>query len=138
MGDDDLDFLHEAHCHGGDRRCRRIYRAWSACCPNTDSRAVGDIVEAVSDPWLRIEVLDGEIPASAWRRANAEVLLDAAIADRAVRWSWRVHDLGVVFEVAFRTEQIRDEFCRRISVKEALEAAPDPRRGLTVKSGGGD
>jgi len=92
----------------------------------------------VSDPWLLIEVLDGEVPASEWRRAHAETLIDAAIADRAVRWSWRVHGCGVVFEIAFRTDRIRDEFCSRLSVKNALDAVPDPQCGLKVLPGGGD
>ncbi|GAA4524943.1 hypothetical protein [Amycolatopsis samaneae] len=92
----------------------------------------------MSDPWLRIEVLDGEVPASAWRRAYAEALVDAAIADRAVRWSWRVHCRGVVFEIAFRTERVRDEFRQRPAVRAALDATPDPRHGLTVIPGGGD
>jgi hypothetical protein len=96
------------------------------------------IVGVVSDPWLLIEVLDGEVPASEWRRAHGEAFLDASIADRAVRWSWRVHSRGVVFEIAFRTERIRDEFRSRHSIKAALDAVPDPQYGLTIVSGGGD
>ncbi|MFF4598131.1 hypothetical protein [Amycolatopsis sp. NPDC001319] len=92
----------------------------------------------MSDPWLLIEVLDGEVPASAWRRAYADVLVDAAIADRAVRWSWQVNDHGVVFEIVFRTERIRDEFCHRLSVKAALDSTPNPQRGLNIIPGGGD
>jgi hypothetical protein len=96
------------------------------------------IVAVVSDPWLLIEVLDGTVPASEWRRAHGEAFLDAAIADLAVRWSWRVHSRGVVFEIAFRTERIRDEFRSRQSIKAALGAVPDPRYGLSVVPGGGD
>jgi hypothetical protein len=92
----------------------------------------------VSDPWLLIEVLDGEVPASEWRRAHGEAFIDAAIADRAVRWSWRAHDRGVVFEIAFRTEDIRDEFRDRPSIRAALDAVPDPRCGLNIVPGGGD
>jgi hypothetical protein len=92
----------------------------------------------VSDPWLLIEVLDGVVPASKWRRAHGGALLDAALADRAVRWSWRVISRGVVFEIAFRTERIRDEFCSQHSVKAALDAVPDPQRGITIVPGGGD
>ncbi|WP_158895689.1 hypothetical protein [Amycolatopsis anabasis] len=92
----------------------------------------------MSDPWLRIEVLDGKVPASEWRRAHADTLVDAAIADRAVRWSWRVHTRGVVFEIAFRTERIRDEVRGQLAVKAALDAVPDPRHGLNVVPGGGD
>ncbi|MFD2469744.1 hypothetical protein [Amycolatopsis silviterrae] len=88
------------------------------------------------DPWLRILVLDGETPASAWRRTYADALVDAAIADRAVRWSWRDHEHGVVFEISFRTGAIRDEFHDQPPVKAALEAVPDPRHGLTITSGG--
>ncbi|MFB9931957.1 hypothetical protein ACFORO_27605 [Amycolatopsis halotolerans] len=92
----------------------------------------------MSDPWLLIEVLDGETPASTWRRTYFDALLKAAIIDRAVRWSWRTHERGVVFEIAFRTEAIRDEFCDQPAVKAALEAVPDPRHGLAITPGGGD
>lgn len=92
----------------------------------------------MSDPWLLIEVLDGETPASTWRRTYFDTFLKAAIIDRAVRWSWRSHERGVVFEIAFRTETIRDEFCDQPSVKAALEAVPDPRHGLSITPGGGD
>jgi hypothetical protein len=96
------------------------------------------IVVVVSDPWLLIEVLDGEVPASEWRRAHGEAFFDAAMADRAVRWSWRVHSRGVVFEIAFRTERIRDEFRSRQSINAALDAVPDPQYGLRIVPGGGD
>ncbi|WP_329066657.1 hypothetical protein [Amycolatopsis sp. NBC_01480] len=92
----------------------------------------------MSDPWLRIEVLDGPVPARDWRSAHAEALVTAAIADRAVRWHWRESGRGVVLEVAFRTEQIRDEFRDQLAVKAALDAVPDPRHGLNVVPGGGD
>ncbi|WP_410638506.1 hypothetical protein [Amycolatopsis sp. lyj-346] len=92
----------------------------------------------MSDPWLLIEVLDGPVSASEWRHAHAGALIDAAIADRAVRWSWQVRSRGVAFEIVFRTERIRDEFCSRLSVKAALDAVPDPRYGLNVVPGGGD
>ncbi len=90
----------------------------------------------MSDPWLSIEVLDGESSASDWRRTYSDALLKAAIIDRAVRWSWRTHERGVVFEIAFRTEAIRDEFCDQPSVRTALDAVPDPRHGLTITPGG--
>ncbi|AUI59592.1 hypothetical protein BKN51_16100 [Amycolatopsis sp. BJA-103] len=92
----------------------------------------------VTDPWLRIEVLDGSVPASEWRRAHADALIDAAIADRAVRWSWREHRRGVVFEIAFRTERIRDEFCGQLLVKAVLGAVPDQESGEdgVIRTGG--
>ncbi len=90
----------------------------------------------MSDPWLSIEVLDGESSASDWRRTFSDALLKAAIIDRAVRWSWRTLERGVVFEIAFRTEAIRDEFCAQPSVRTALDAVPDPRHGLTITPGG--
>ncbi|MYW91791.1 hypothetical protein G3I59_14600 [Amycolatopsis rubida] len=89
----------------------------------------------MSDPWLSIEVLDGEVPASDWRRTYSDALRKAAITDRAVRWSWRTHERGVVFEIAFTTEAIRDEFCDQPSVRTALGAVPDPRHGITIASG---
>ncbi|WP_336162060.1 hypothetical protein [Amycolatopsis sp. VC5-11] len=81
-------------------------------------------------------MLDGESSASDWRRTYSDALLKAAIIDRAVRWSWRTHERGVVFEIAFRTEAIRDEFCDQPSVRTALDAVPDPRHGLTITPGG--
>lgn len=116
----------------------RPLRGNGVCRNQAGWHARGRILMAVSDPWLLIEVLDGEVSASEWRRAHAETLIDAAIADRAVRWSWRVHDRGVVFEIAFRTDRIRDEFCGRFSVRTALDAVPDPQCGLNVLPGGGD
>lgn len=90
----------------------------------------------MSDPWLSIEVLDGESSASDWRRTFSDALLKAAIADRAVRWSWQTHERGVVFEIAFRTDAIRDEFCAQPSVRTALDAVPGPRHGLTITRSG--
>lgn len=84
------------------------------------------------DPWLSIEVHDGDVPASEWRRAHAEALVGQAIADRAVRWSWRVLERGVAFDIAFRTEEIRDEFRTQPAVRAALDAVPDPEHGLTI------
>ncbi|MGW4400608.1 hypothetical protein ACWEHA_35400 [Amycolatopsis nivea] len=90
----------------------------------------------MSDPWLLIEVLDGESPASDWRRTYSDALLKSAITDRAVRWSWRTHERGAVFEIAFKTEAIRDEFCDQPPVRTALDAVPDPPHGLTITRGG--
>ncbi|MCG3756598.1 hypothetical protein [Amycolatopsis sp. Poz14] len=81
-------------------------------------------------------MLDGESSASDWRRTYSDALLKAAIIDRAVRWSWRTHERGVVFEIAFKTEAIRNEFCDQPSVRAALDAVPDPRHGLTITPGG--
>jgi hypothetical protein len=82
------------------------------------------------DHWLSIEIFDGEFPASSWRRAHGDNLTEAAITNGALRWQWHNHRWGVVLELEFRDEQQRDRFRDLPAVTAALDAVPDPVRGL--------
>src|SRR4051794_30905265 len=44
--------------------------------------------------WLTVEVLDGEVPASAWRRAHETALVEAAITNGASFWDWQTTPWG--------------------------------------------
>ena len=89
------------------------------------------------DHWLSIEIFDGEFPASSWRRAHGDNLTEAAITNGALRWQWHNHRWGVVLELEFRDEQQRDRFRDLPAVTAALDAVPDPVRGLLVYPGRG-
>jgi hypothetical protein len=43
------------------------------------------------DQWLSIEVFDGEFPASSWRRAHGDNLIEAALTNGVLRWEWHDH-----------------------------------------------
>lgn len=90
------------------------------------------------DFWLTIEVLDGtEYPASSWRRAHGEQLIEAAVTNRARQWLWHEHRWGVVLEIEFSDEEARDAFRRLPVVTAVLDSAPDPVTGLMVYPGRG-
>jgi hypothetical protein len=95
------------------------------------------VLSGVMDPWLTIEIFDGEFPASSWRRAHGDNLTEAAITNGAWRWQWHEHQWGVVLELEFRDEQQRDRFRDLPAVCAALDAVPDPGRGLLVYPGRG-
>ncbi|MGQ0839663.1 hypothetical protein [Actinokineospora sp.] len=89
------------------------------------------------DHWLSIEVLDGEFPASAWRRAHGDHLTEAAITNGALRWQWHEHRWGVVIELEFTDDEARDRFCGLPAVTAVLDAVPDSLSGLLVYPGRG-
>ena len=88
--------------------------------------------------WLTIEVLDGGVPASEWRRSYEDVLVESAISQGAVYWEWHDTRWGVVLELAFRDDDDRWERYRVLPViRAALDAVPDPLHGLIVYRGRG-
>jgi hypothetical protein len=87
--------------------------------------------------WLSIEVFDGAFPASRWRAAHAESLLEAAVTNGATDWVWHEHRWGVVIELAFEQEWRREAFRDLPAVRAALDAVPDPVSGLLVYRGRG-
>jgi hypothetical protein len=89
------------------------------------------------DYWLSIEVLDGERPASEWRRAHGDDLTEAAVTNGARQWRWHEHSWGVVIELEFTSDEQRDRFRRLPAVRAALDAVPDPANGLLVYPGRG-
>jgi hypothetical protein len=93
-------------------------------------------VEDVAE-WLSIEVFDGAFPATLWRNAHGESLVEAALTNGAENWEWHEHRWGVVLEIAFSEEDRRDAFRTLPAVRAALDAVPDPVSGLLVYRGRG-
>jgi len=89
------------------------------------------------DHWLSIEVFDGELSASRWRLAYGDALTEAALTNGAEQWVWHEHRWGVVLEIEFSSDETRDAFRRLPVVTAALDAVPDPVRGLLVYPGRG-
>jgi hypothetical protein len=89
------------------------------------------------DHWLTIEVFDGESTATLWRLARGDALTEAALTNGAEQWVWHEHRWGVVLEIEFRSEESRDAFRTLPVVTAALDAVPDPARGLLVYPGRG-
>ncbi|MGW5721555.1 hypothetical protein ACWEVP_35645 [Amycolatopsis sp. NPDC003865] len=89
------------------------------------------------DQWLTIEVFDGESTATLWRLAHGDALTEAALTNGAEQWVWHEHRWGVVLEIEFTSESRRDAFRGLPAVTAALDAVPDPARGLLVYPGRG-
>jgi hypothetical protein len=91
----------------------------------------------MSEPWWSIEVLDGEFSARLWREAHGAALIEAAITRGVVDWNWEIHPWGMVFEVSFREAGAWLAFRHLPAVTAALDAVPDPVRGLLIYPGRG-
>ncbi|MFJ7212283.1 hypothetical protein [Amycolatopsis sp. NPDC098790] len=89
------------------------------------------------DQWLTIEVFDGKSSATLWRLAHGDALTEAALTNGAEQWVWHEHRWGVVLEIEFASESRRDAFRGLPVVTAALDAVPDPVRGLLVYPGRG-
>jgi len=87
--------------------------------------------------WLSIEVFDGAFPATLWRNAHGEALVEAALTNGAMNWEWHQHRWGVVLEISFTEEDRREAFRSLPAVRAALDAVPDPVSGLLVYPGRG-
>ena len=87
--------------------------------------------------WWSIEVFDGPVPAARWKDAYSSSLIESAISNGAVDWTWHEHRWGVVFEVAFNHNTQWEAFRELPSVRAALDAVPDPVNGLLVYRGRG-
>jgi hypothetical protein len=87
--------------------------------------------------WLTIEVFDGEVPASGWRRAHEEDLIEAAVTNGASFWDWHSTRWGVVLELLFPSDDRLERYRLLPVVRAALDAVPDPAHGLVVYRGRG-
>jgi len=88
--------------------------------------------------WWSIEVFHGEkLPASRWRDAYEDALIEAAITHGALYWEWQELTFGVIFEVCFATDEQWEAFRGLPAVRGALDAVPDPVNGLLVYRGRG-
>jgi hypothetical protein len=87
--------------------------------------------------WWSIEVLDGRASAARWKDAHGSSLVEAALTNGAVDWTWHEFRWGVILEVAFPDESRWDRFYDLPAVQAALDAAPDPVSGLVIHRGRG-
>lgn len=87
--------------------------------------------------WWSIEVLNGPFSADRWRDAHGRSLFEAAVTHGALDWSWQSTEWGLVLEVEFQDEEAWSVFRRLPAVQAALDAVPDPVRGLFVFPGRG-
>ncbi|MFF5083703.1 hypothetical protein ACFY36_42200 [Actinoplanes sp. NPDC000266] len=88
--------------------------------------------------WWSIEVLDGPGgSARAWRDGLGTALTEAAITHGAYQWEWHTHTWGVLFEIAFVSDERWTAFRALPLVTAALDAVPDPVHGLYVYPGRG-
>jgi hypothetical protein len=87
--------------------------------------------------WWSIEVFHGRFSAARWKDAHGASLVEAALTNGAVDWAWHEHRWGVVLEVAFRDEWRWEFFYELPAVQAALDAVPDPVKGLLVHRGRG-
>lgn len=88
--------------------------------------------------WMSIEVFDGDFyPAASWAESFGDSLVESALSEGAVDWSWHPTSWGTVFEVAFEDEQAWERFRALLSVRAALEAVPNPVNGVLIYKGRG-
>lgn len=87
--------------------------------------------------WLTIEVLDGDVPASGWRGAYGNALVEAAVTHGASFWDWHTTRWGVVLELVFDSDDRLERYRSLPVVRAALDAVPDRTSGLLVYRGRG-
>jgi hypothetical protein len=87
--------------------------------------------------WWSIEVLNGPFSADRWRDAHGRALFEAAVTHGALDWSWQPTEWGLVLEVEFPDADAWSAFRQLPGVQAALDAVPDPVRGLFVFPGRG-
>jgi hypothetical protein len=87
--------------------------------------------------WLTVEVFDGDVPASGWRRAHENALIEAALTHGASFWDWHTTRWGVVLELVFDSDERLERYRSLPVVRAALDAVPDRVHGLLVYRGRG-
>jgi hypothetical protein len=88
--------------------------------------------------WWSIEVFDGATSSAArWQDAHGNALIEAAVTHGAYDWEWHHSSWGLVFEIAFRSDDRWPSFRDLPAVRAALDAVPDPINGLHVYPGRG-
>jgi hypothetical protein len=92
--------------------------------------------DAVAE-WLTVEVVDGEFPASRWRRSYEDALVEAALTHGADSWTWHVTRWGLVLELLFSTDEQLERFRGLPVIRAALDAVPDRAHGLIIYRGRG-
>ncbi|MBW3555630.1 MAG: hypothetical protein KY454_01700 [Actinobacteria bacterium] len=84
---------------------------------------------------MSIEVFDGPSSAASWADAWGDTLVETALGCGALDWSWHRGSFGTTFEVAFADAEAWERY--RESLRNALDAVPDPVSGLLVYRGRG-
>lgn len=85
-----------------------------------------------------MDVEDGAVDtATGWREAYAHGLTESLITNGAESWQWFEHSWGVVLEVAFTGEEKWAGWLALPGTRAALDAVPDPVRGLLIHRGHG-
>lgn len=87
--------------------------------------------------WFSIEVFDGSSSARAWKAAYGDAIVAAAHTYGVFDWEWRELSWGVVLEVELPDEFAWTSLLAATAVRAALDAVPDPVRGLSVHRGRG-
>ncbi len=87
--------------------------------------------------WFSIEVSDGPGSARAWADVQGDALVQAGLGLGATDWEWHHHPWGSVLEIELHDEATFERFRALPVVVAALEAVPDPLRGLLVHRGRG-
>jgi hypothetical protein len=84
-----------------------------------------------------IEVCDGRFTAATWRAMHSQSLIEAAVTHGAQEWHWVDAPFGVVLELGFGDVDDWLRFRHLPAVTAALDAVPDPVRGLYIYAGRG-
>src|ERR1700754_4994360 len=88
--------------------------------------------------WWSIEVFDGATrSAASWQDTHANSLVEAAISHGAYEWQWHRESWGVLFEIAFLSDERWTTYRALRVVRAALAAVPDPVTGLLIYPGRG-
>jgi len=87
--------------------------------------------------WFSIEVFDGPTSARAWREAYGDALVAAAHTEGMSAWEWHELSWGVVLEVELRDDLAWLRLLAVPAARAALDAVPDPLRGLAIHRGQG-
>ncbi len=88
--------------------------------------------------WWSVEVSDSSAgSARGWLDSLGNALTEAAVTHGAYEWNWHTHSWGVLFEIAFASDERWAEFRAWAAATSALDAVPDPANGLHVYPGRG-
>ncbi len=87
--------------------------------------------------WFSIEVSDGSSSAREWLDRYGDHIINAAQREGLADWEMRQLPWGVVIELELTDEFVWEQVRSHPAVGAALDAVPDPVRGLLVHRGRG-
>ena len=102
-----------------------------------DRAAVRGLASCAVAEWFSIEVFDGSSSARAWKEAYGDAVVAAAHTEAVSDWEWHEFSWGVVLEVELPHDFAWTSLLAAAAVRAALDAVPDPIRGLSVHRGRG-